>query len=99
VGARAVLESKLHPALLQAFDCWKKSGGQCKSVQGGKVHIQIFFTGPSTNIGDRLKALGFEAAAKGSSSKVLAGSLPIEKLQALAGLAAVNFVSLAEASN
>jgi Ca-activated chloride channel family protein len=91
---RSVLESKLHPALLQAFDCWKKSGDQCKTVQDGKVQIQIFFTGSSTDITNELRALGFVTGSKGPSGKVLAGSLPIGKLPAMARLAAVNFVSL-----
>jgi hypothetical protein len=29
-GERVLLESKLHPALLATFDCWKKSGQDCR---------------------------------------------------------------------
>ena len=61
-GDRAVLESKLHPALLKAFDCWKKSGESCKSVQAGKVRIEIFMAGTPNGVLDQLKALGFEIA-------------------------------------
>jgi Ca-activated chloride channel family protein len=91
-GERAVLESKLHPTLLAAFDCWKQSGDNCKMVHDGKIEIQIFLTGTQPEISDQLKALGFEAKAN-SARKVLAGTLPIEKLQALIQITAVRFVS------
>lgn len=93
-GERAVLESKLHPALLKAFDCWKHSGEKCQSVQAGNVQIQIFLDGdPSTALA-QLKALGFEIDPK-HSGKALVGSLPVGKLSALARMPQVRFVSLA----
>jgi len=93
-GERAMLEAKLHPALLKAFDCWKKSGESCKSVQSGKVRIEIFLAGAPNGVLDQLKALGFEVGPKYSSVKSLVGSLPVEKLPALARMPQVRFVSL-----
>jgi len=94
-GERAVLESKLHPALLKAFDCWKNSGEQCKSVQAGKIQVQIFLDGDPSTVLDQLKAIGFEITSKHSPGKALIGSLPIDKLSALARMPQVRFVSLA----
>ncbi len=93
-GERAVLESKLHPALLKAFDCWKNGGEPCKSVQDGKVQIQIFLADAPAALIDQLKALGFEISAKPSAGKALLGRLPIDKLPALARMPQVRFVSL-----
>ncbi len=94
-GERGMLESKLHPALLKAFDCWKKDGDKCKSVQSGKVRVQIVLKTPASGVLDQLKALGFESQPKLSSGKVLTGNLPIDKLQSLAQMAQVRFISLA----
>ncbi len=79
-GERAVLESKLHPALLKAFDCWKNSDAPCKAVQAGKVQIQIFLVGTPAAVLEQLKALGFEIGSKPASGKVLLGTLPLDKL-------------------
>jgi hypothetical protein len=92
-GERAVLESKLHPEILKAFDCWKKSGEQCEGVREGKVQIQIFLSGSSSDVIAQLKALGFESTSKTLSAKILVGSLPVEKLPAVIKVAAVQFVS------
>jgi hypothetical protein len=89
--ARQVLESKLQPELLKTFDCWKKSGADCGRVRSGKVHLQIFLGNNSAALRERIKSLGFEQTK--SQSNVLTGALPIEKLEALAQIAEVSFVS------
>jgi len=89
--ARQILESKLQPELLKTFDCWKKSGADCTRVRSGKVQLQIFLGNNSATLRERIKALGFEQAKL--QSNVLTGSLPIEKLEALAQIAEVSFVS------
>lgn len=90
---RALLETKLHPALLEAFDCWKKSGQECKLIQAGKVDVQIFLTDESAAVAEQLKALGFEMMQNRPKEKMLIGHLPVEKLGALAKVAQVKFVS------
>jgi len=92
-GERAALESKLHPELIKALDCWNKSGEQCKMLQNGKLQAQIFLATPSIEPETQLKVLGFESQPKNSSRKILVGSLPIEKLSAIVKIAAVQFVS------
>ena len=89
--ARQVLESKLQPELLKTFDCWKKSGADCGRVRSGKVQLQIFLGNNSAALRERIKSLGFEQTK--SQSNVLTGALPIEKLEALAQIAEVSFVS------
>ena len=92
-GDRAALESKLHPELIKAFDCWQKSGDQCKMLQNGRLQVQIFLAGSSADVVAQLKALGFEGTTKNSSAKILVGSLPAEKLPAVVRVMAVQFVS------
>jgi Ca-activated chloride channel family protein len=92
-GERAVLESKLHPELMKAFDCSQKANAPCHGVQEGRVQIQIFLAGSSPDVIAQLKALGFESTSKTASAKILVGSLPVEKLPAIVKMAAVQFVS------
>ena len=56
-GERAILESKLHPEIMKAFECWKKSGEQCEMLQNGRLHVQIFLSGsPAMNVGAQLQS-------------------------------------------
>ena len=88
---RAALESKLQPDLLKVLDCWKKRGTGCAHLNAGKIELQIFLKDDSASVIDQIKALGFEQSS--TKSKNLKGSLPIEKLEALAQIAEVKFVS------
>jgi hypothetical protein len=55
------------------------------------VQLRIFLKNDSTSVVDQIKALGFEQTS--AKSKILTGSLPIEKLEALAQIADVKFLS------
>jgi Ca-activated chloride channel family protein len=90
---RKALESKLHPALLAAFDCAAKAQQECKLVDAGKVEVQVFLTQESASVLDQLRKLGFEPAEGHSAAKMIKGRLPVEKLQELAQIAEVRFVS------
>ena len=90
---RKALESKLQPALLAAFDCGQLHGENCNLVHDGKVEIEIWITKRSDALLDQMKALGFEPGSNGSAGTVLAGKFPVEKLQTLAELNEVRFVS------
>jgi hypothetical protein len=92
-GERAELESKLHPEIIKAFDCWKKSGEQCQMLKDGKLHVQIFLSGATEGVIAQLKALGFESASKNLSTKMLMGNLPVDKLPAIVKIAGVQFVA------
>jgi Ca-activated chloride channel family protein len=88
---RALLESKFDSAVLAAFDCWKKSPSTCTNVHEGKIQLQILLTGDSAAVVDEIKTLGFELREK--KLKTLTGLLPIDKLEALAKMKQVRFVS------
>ena len=91
---RATLESKLSPALLAAFDCWKNQGPECKSPKEDRIEIQVFFTDNSTNVVDELKALGFIQSEDHPKQNSVVGVFPTEKLAELAQLKTVRFVAL-----
>jgi hypothetical protein len=90
---REVLESKLHPALLAAFDCATKAQQECNLINAGKVEVEVFLTQESQNVLDQLRKLGFEPTEGHTEKRVLKGRLPVEKLQSLAQIAEVKFVS------
>lgn len=92
-GERALLESKLQPALLETLDCWKKSASQCKLTQDGALEIEVWLTDNSATVLEQLKALGFVAAQSRPKEKMVFGRLPADKLLELVQLAAVRFVS------
>ncbi len=86
-----MLESKLQPALLEAFDCWKKSGKDCKLAPSGKVEVQVWLTNNSDAVLEQLKAIGFTMSQ--ARPKVVIGHLSVEKLSDLAKIRSVRFVS------
>lgn len=89
---RAMLESKLSPALLDTFDCWKKSGSDCKLVEDETVQLKLFLRDDSAAVLDQLKALGFAASQNHSKKNVIIGRLPLKKLTELAKLDTVRFI-------
>jgi len=91
---RKALESKLHASLLEAFECAAKQQQECKLVHDGKVEVQIWLTENSASVLDELRKAGFEPGAGESPGRTLVGKLPVEKLQALAQMSEVKFVSL-----
>jgi len=90
---RKALESKLHPSLLEAFDCAAKRQEGCKLVHDGKVEIQIWLTTNSASVLGQLRKAGFELSPH-QAEKTLAGTLPVEQLQTLSQMSEVKFVSL-----
>jgi hypothetical protein len=94
---RDELESKLHPGLLAAYDCWLKSGktqtANCGNLKQGRIAIQLWLTESTPAVMKKLQELGFVVSANKSALQ-LNGSLPVEKLQALAELKQVKLVAL-----
>jgi len=94
---RRALESKLQPAVLAALDCFRKpapANSKCAHLNAGKIAIQIWLTADSSSAREQLRALGFELGKEHPSQKMLAGNLAIDKLEALAHLGVVQFISL-----
>lgn len=92
---RKLLESKLHPQLLKALDCWKQTGKDCESIHAGQIEIEIILTASSETISGQLKALGFQVTENRLRAKKLVGHLPVEKLAELAHMPEVRFIALA----
>jgi len=90
---RAFLESKLHPRVLQAFDCWKQSGQNCKLTPNGTLELELWLTDDSAAVLAQLKDLGFELSATHSHEKMLIGHFPAAKLPDLVKLKALRFIS------
>jgi Ca-activated chloride channel family protein len=94
---RRVLESKLQPALLTALDCFRKStngGAACRDVHSGKVEITVWFADNApTNARSELQALGFGFTKGPVAQNVVAGVFSLDKLDDLAKLPFVKFVS------
>jgi Ca-activated chloride channel family protein len=91
------LESKLQPAVLAALDCFRNATNaatSCANIHSGKIAIEIRLTGDSPSVRAQLQALGFELKQDHPAQKMLAGNLAVEKLEELAKLTAVQFISL-----
>ena len=90
---RALLESKLSPAVLDTFACWSKRSSACNIAPDGTIEIQLFLTDDSPAVVDQLKSLGLLLSQARTKDKVITGRLPVEKLLALAGMESVKFVA------
>jgi Ca-activated chloride channel homolog len=90
---RALLESKLSPAILARFDCWKNQAKDCKLAPDGTIEIQMFLTKDPAAVLEQLKAAGLEVSQLRSKYKAVTGRVPLEKLIAVANLDTVRFVA------
>jgi Ca-activated chloride channel family protein len=91
---RQLLESKFQPAVLAALDCARKNAGSCANVHAGKIALELWLTEDSPAVRAQLKALGFDLTQTHATNKMLTGNLPVDKLETLAKLTAIQFVSL-----
>jgi Ca-activated chloride channel homolog len=92
------LLAKLHPSIAALVERLKKRGSQAgadeaKFVRDGKAELQIWLTDKSPETIAQLKKLGFELVLDPTTSKMVIGRLPIEKLAALAELKAVRYIA------
>ncbi len=91
---RQLMESKFQPAVLAALDCARKNAGSCANVHAGKIALELWLTEDSPAVRAQLKALGFDLTQTHATHKMLTGNLPVDKLETLAKLTAIQFVSL-----
>jgi hypothetical protein len=92
-GERARLESKLHPAVLEEFDCWKQSRQNCRLAADDTLELQLWLSDASDPVIAQLTAVGFVVSQPRAHEKVLIGRLPVAKLAELVKISAVRFVS------
>jgi Ca-activated chloride channel homolog len=95
---RRQLQTKLHPlvfALVQRLSMKESQPAayETKFVRDGKAELQIWLADKSPEVLDQLKQLGFEVVLDPKMSKVIIGRLPVDKLEALAAIKAVRYVS------
>ena len=95
---QAALRSKLHPtvmAVLTRLGKKETSPGpdEAKFIRNGKAELQIWLTDKSPQTLEQLKTLGLEVIFDSKASKLVIGRLPIEKLEALANMNFVRYVS------
>jgi len=92
------LRAKLHPSLFSVVERLQSKSpiagpDETKFVHDGKAEIQIWLDDKSAENLAKLKELGFEVVLDPKSAKLVIGRLPIEKLEALADLKFVRYVS------
>jgi Ca-activated chloride channel homolog len=92
------LRSKAHPSIVTVIERLKNKQSQTsvnetKFVRDGKAEIQVWLTDKSPRIIAQLKQFGFEVILDPKSSNLIIGRLPVEKLEALTGLAIVKYIA------
>jgi len=92
------LQSKLHPSVFAVVERLRKketlsSADEAGFVHNGKAEVQIWLANKSEATKAKLKELGFEVLLDSVSSKLMIGRIPIEKLEVLANLDFVRYVS------
>ena len=92
------LQRKLHRSVLAVVQKLQKketlsSADEGGFIRDGKAEVQVWLTDKSTETLAQLKELGFEVVLDAKGTNVIIGRLPVEKLEALAKLKFVKYVS------
>jgi Ca-activated chloride channel family protein len=92
------LQRKLHPSVLALVRRLKDKEAQAASdeaafVQEGKAELQIWLSTKSPEVMSKLKELGVEVVLDPATSKLVIGRLSVDKLEMLAALEFVRYVS------
>jgi Ca-activated chloride channel homolog len=92
------IETKFHPRLIAAYDCWQtqqdkaKAPAACK-LQGDKLLVQVILAKDSATASGELKALGFDLLPGKTRPRQLIGRIAVTQLAALAHSPIVQFVA------
>ncbi len=92
------LRQKLHHSLVAIVEKLQRketlsAADEGGFVRNGKAEVQVWLTDKSPGSLAKLKELGFEVVLDAKSSSLVIGRLPVEKLEALARLSFVKYVS------
>jgi Ca-activated chloride channel family protein len=92
------LQTKLHRSVLAVIEKLKKkealtSADEAGFIRNGKAEVQVWLTDKSVASLAKLKELGFEVVLDPKSSKLIVGRIAVDKLEALARLDFVKYVS------
>lgn len=93
----AELKARLHPSILAVVDRLKNKSAagtdEAKFIRDGMAEVQVWLTNKSAESLAALKGLGFEVLLDPKSAKMVIGRLPVEKLETLAELSFIRYVS------
>ncbi|HJS23344.1 MAG TPA: VIT and VWA domain-containing protein [Pyrinomonadaceae bacterium] len=92
------VRQKVHPSVFAVVERLRKKEALTPADEGGfirngKAEVQVWVTEKSVAALAKLKELGFEVVLDDKNSKLIIGRLPIDKLEALAKLNFVKYVS------
>jgi Ca-activated chloride channel family protein len=92
------LRPKLHHSLFAVVEKLRRketlsAADEGGFIRNGKAEVQVWLSDKSQGSLAKLKELGFEVVLDAKSSKLIIGRLPVEKLEALAKLDFVKYVS------
>lgn len=95
---RDEVEQKLHVSVLHLVERLRKqqtnpTADEAKFVRDGKAEVQVWLTEKSDEALAQLKALGFDVMLDVKTSKLIIGRVPLDKLEALAKLKFVRYIS------
>jgi Ca-activated chloride channel homolog len=90
--------AKLHPSIAAIIERLKDKNAkpaadEAAFTRDGKAEIQIWLADKSAETMAKLKQLGFETLLDPKTAKMVIGRAPIEKLAAIAELAAVRYIA------
>jgi hypothetical protein len=90
---RRLLESKLHPGLLDAYDCVVKKSAECNSVKDGEIRVQLWTSADTPAVREALLKSGFQLANAISGNSFI-GTIAVEKLALLEQVPELRFASV-----
>ena len=93
-----LMDLKLHPQLVAAYDCWHAQADKSQAqrvcrLKADKLRVNVIVSGDEETALKQLKAIGFRPERKPAHAHQIAGRISVDKLDALAGIAAVVFVA------
>ncbi len=96
--AKNALHAKLHPSLVALVDPLRArqivlSADESRFVRDGMAELQVWLVDKTPETLAKLKSLGFEVVLNPTTSKLVIGRLPVEKLKNLAELNIVRYVA------
>lgn len=92
------LRPKLHRSLLAVVEKLQRKETLSAAdgsgfIRNGKAELQVWLTDKSPESLAKLKELGFEVVLDSRTSNLIIGRLPVEKIETLARLSFVKYVS------
>jgi TonB family protein len=93
-----VVDQRLHPQLVVAYDCWRTHANKGHALQAcklksAKLRVRVIVSGKAAAALPQLKAVGFEPEMEATRRSGITGRIAVDRLDALAAVPAVAFVA------